>query len=158
MSPHTSAASVIVGSVPPRSYAAGPGVAPADRGPTVSAPTSSSATIDPPPTAMLCDGRPTGTRTTWPATWRWRAMAGAPPSTKATSVLVPPMSNATACSIPVRRARWLTAATPAAGPDMTVRSGSSLTAPVGSIPPEDPTTNSCASGSARPIASESAPT
>ena len=39
--PSTTLASVTVGRVPPRSYAAGPGSAPADSGPTLSAPPAS---------------------------------------------------------------------------------------------------------------------
>ena len=52
-----------------------------------------------------------------------RATAGSPSTISETSVLVPPMSKATARSIPLRRASSETAATPAAGPDITVASG-----------------------------------
>jgi hypothetical protein len=53
--PRTTFASVTVGSVPPLPYAAGPGSAPADCGPTRSARVSSgTCAIEPPPAPTVC--------------------------------------------------------------------------------------------------------
>ena len=49
MRPRSRLASVVVASVPPRPYPAGPGTAPTERGPTWSFPKSSTVAIDPPP-------------------------------------------------------------------------------------------------------------
>ena len=87
-----------------------------------------------------------GRRTTCPPTLRSRAVATSPPSRSATSVLVPPMSNETARSIRSRRASRADAATPAAGPDITVASGSARTAATGTMLPEESTTKSRAAG------------
>jgi hypothetical protein len=46
-------ASVAVGSVPPRPYAAGPGSAPAERGPTRKMPPASTYAIEPPPAPIV---------------------------------------------------------------------------------------------------------
>ncbi len=46
-------ASVAVGSVPPRPYAAGPGSAPAERGPTRKMPPESTYAIEPPPAPIV---------------------------------------------------------------------------------------------------------
>ena len=46
-------ASVAVGSVPPRPYAAGPGSAPAERGPTRKMPPGSTYAIEPPPAPIV---------------------------------------------------------------------------------------------------------
>ena len=53
MRPSARFASVVVASVPPRPYAAGPGTAPADCGPTCSFPKSSTQAMLPPPLADL---------------------------------------------------------------------------------------------------------
>ena len=67
------------------------------------------------------------------------------------------MSNATAYTTPRRLASWETAATPAAGPDITVERGKLHTASVGSMPPVDCTTNRWACGRTCPIASARRP-
>src|SRR6266478_1315610 len=54
MRPSTTLASVTVASVPPWPYAAGPGAAPALRGPTWRLPSTSSHAIEPPPAPTLC--------------------------------------------------------------------------------------------------------
>ena len=51
--PSTRCASVIVGSSPPSPYAAGPGTAPALRGPTLKAPAASTCAIEPPPAPIV---------------------------------------------------------------------------------------------------------
>ncbi len=54
MRPSTTLASVTVGSVPPRRYATGPGIAPALRGPTCSMPPRSRCAMLPPPAPIVC--------------------------------------------------------------------------------------------------------
>ena len=65
--PSTTWASVTVASTPPMPYAAGPGSAPADSGPTVSDPNRSTRAIDPPP-APIEPTSTCGSATGWPAT------------------------------------------------------------------------------------------
>ena len=74
---------------------AGPGAAPALSGPTVSAPPASMRAIDPPPAPIVWMSS-AGRRIGNPPTERCGAGSGTPPRTRQTSVLVPPMSNATA--------------------------------------------------------------
>ena len=107
----TRSASVTVGSV------AAPAVAGRARvrrrrcsGPTTSAPPGSMRAIEPPPAPMVCtssDGQPHREAADRRAR---RAGSGTPPSTRHTSVLVPPMSKVTASGKP------LAAATAGAGP------------------------------------------
>ena len=66
MRPSTTLASVTVATSPPRPYAAGPGSAPADIGPTRSAPPWSTHARLPPPAPMVLTGMD-GTRFTHPA-------------------------------------------------------------------------------------------
>ena len=61
-------------------------------------------------------------------------------------MLVPPMSTETACASSNLRARRAVAATPAAGPDITVASGSSRARPTVIIPPPECTTNDAEPG------------
>ena len=81
-----------VGSCPPSPYAAGPGAALADRGPTRNAPPSSTHPTDPPPALTVCTST-MGSRSGTPATTDSVVSCTRPATTGATSVLVPPMSK-----------------------------------------------------------------
>ena len=93
-----------VGSAPPFPYAAGPGSAPADWGPTRSAFVSSGTwAIDPPPAPTVC------TLTDGTLMRKWlievsRPIVGCPFWQSATSVEVPPMSKVRMLSKPALRA------------------------------------------------------
>ena len=65
---------------------------------------------------MVCTSSE-GSRTGNPATVRSAAGSGAPPRTRHTSVLVPPMSKVTASAKPHAAATSAAAATPPAGPE-----------------------------------------
>ena len=91
MRPSTTLASVTVGSVPPRPYAAGPGAAPALRGPTWRLPSTSSQAIEPPPAPTECMSI-WGTFTGNAPIMLSDVITGASPWTRQTSVEVPPMS------------------------------------------------------------------
>jgi hypothetical protein len=84
-------ASVTVGSTPPRPKQAGPGNAPAERGPTVRKPEVTAAMLPPPaPTVLMSICRIlTGKAPTRPSV----VMVNSPPRTRHTSVEVPPMSQ-----------------------------------------------------------------
>jgi hypothetical protein len=73
-------------------YAAGPGSAPAERGPTRSAPPLSAEAIEPPPADTVCTST-VGCRIGTPATTDPVVVCTSPPTIGATSVLVPPMSK-----------------------------------------------------------------
>ena len=102
--PSTTLASVTVGSAPPFPYAAGPGSAPADCGPTRSAFVSSGTwAIEPPPAPTVC------TFTDGTLIRKWlievsRPIVGCPFWQSATSVEVPPMSKVRMSSKPALRA------------------------------------------------------
>ncbi len=82
-----------VGASPPRPYAAGPGSAPADSGPTRSAFVSSGTwAIDPPPAPTVWTSTDGTLILNWPTVVS-RPIVGAPSRHSDTSVDVPPMSN-----------------------------------------------------------------
>ena len=91
MRPSTTLASVTVGSVPPRPYAAGPGDAPALRGPTWRLPSTSSQAMEPPPAPTVCMSI-CGTLTGKAPTMLSDVITGVRSRTRQTSVDVPPMS------------------------------------------------------------------
>ena len=102
--PTTTFASVTVGSAPPLPYAAGPGSAPADCGPTRSAFVSSgTCAIEPPPAPTVCTSTD-GTRSRKCEIEVSRPIVGSPPRQSETSVDVPPMSNVRMLSKPACRA------------------------------------------------------
>ena len=78
-----------------------------------------------------------GTRILRPSSVRSRAVWTTPSAIRQTSVLVPPMSKVTASAMPRPRSRDWAAATPAAGPDMTIRSGCAAAVELAIIPPLD---------------------
>ena len=122
--PATRLASVTVGA-PAAAVAGRPGPGPGAAGPaTCSAPPASRSAIEPPPAPMVCTSSD-GSRIGNPATRRSPAGAGRPPSTRQTSVLVPPMSKVTASSNPAPRAAAAAAMTPPAGPDSNKATGRS---------------------------------
>ena len=91
MRPSSTLASVTVGRVLPRPQA-GPGLLPADSGPTCSRPPASTLAIEPPPAPMvsICI---IGARTTMPNSIAvCAASETSPPATSDTSKDVPPMS------------------------------------------------------------------
>ena len=115
---------------------AGPGTAPALRGPTRSAPPGSRHAIDPPPaptvwmsTIASASGRPPTSR---PAVSRT-----APCSTTQTSHDVPPMSKQTRSVRPLRRATSAAAAAPPAGPESTVNDACRAASSAAARPPLD---------------------
>src|SRR3954465_15685046 len=75
--PSTILASVTVARLPPSPYAAGPGTAPAERGPTLKAPAWSTKAIEPPPAPIVCTSI-IGTSTGQPAIQAARASARDP--------------------------------------------------------------------------------
>ncbi len=128
--------------------ARGAGNRPALSGPTTSAPPGSSRATDPPPAPMVriaSDGRRTGS----PATRRVPVGAGTPPCTRHTSVLVPPMSNATASPKPHARATAAAARTPPAGPERSRRAGCAAASDNGTRPPADVITSTSSASGAR---------
>ena len=100
-------------------YAAGPGSAPADCGPTRSAFVSCGTwAIEPPPAPTVC----TFTDGTWIRKWLIdvsRPIVGWPFWQSATSVDVPPMSKVRMSSNPALRATKSAPATPPDGPERT---------------------------------------
>ena len=108
-----------VGSVPPFPYAAGPGSAPADCGPTRSAFVSSGTwAIEPPPAPTVCTFTDGTLIRKWPIAVS-RPIVGWPFWQRATSVDVPPMSNVRMSSKPALRATNSAPATPPDGPEST---------------------------------------
>ena len=117
--PSTTFASVTVGSSPPLPYAAGPGSAPADCGPTRSAFVScGTCPIEPPPAPTVCTLTDGTLIRNWPIDVS-RPIVGWPFWQRATSVEVPPMSNVRMSSKPARRATKRAPATPPEGPEST---------------------------------------
>ena len=115
--PSTTLASVTVGSVPPVAYAAGPGAAPADCGPTRSAWVRAGTwAIDPPPAPTVRTSTEVA-RTLRSPTVVSRPMRGVRSSTSATSVDVPPMSKVRKSRWPVWPATQAAPVTPPAGPE-----------------------------------------
>src|SRR5207245_2964242 len=95
---------------------AGPGRAPPERGPTRSAPPSSTQAIEPPPALTVCTstmGHLMGT----PATTDSVVICRAPATTGATSVLVPPISKVRKSWYPLASATKAAPTTPPAGPE-----------------------------------------
>src|SRR5439155_1851510 len=83
-------------------------------------------------------------------TVRWAAASGAPPVTRHTSVLVPPMSTVTASGYPAATAAADPARTPPAGPESSSATGTSAASAAGSRPAADViTSTSSASGPSR---------
>ena len=79
------------------------------------------------------------------------AAARAPrPCTRHTSVLVPPMSNATASGNPQASASAAAARTPPAGPDRSSRAGCAAASSSGTSPPADVITSTSPASGARP--------
>ena len=112
-------ASVTVGSAPPLPYAAGPGSAPADCGPTRNALVSSgTCAIEPPPAPTVCTFTDGTLIRKWPIAVS-RPIVGWPFWQSATSVEVPPMSKARMSSKPALRATKSAPATPPDGPEST---------------------------------------
>jgi hypothetical protein len=98
---------------------------------------------------MVCTSSD-GSRTGYPAAVRPAAGSGSPPSTRQTSVLVPPMSNVTASEKPQAAATAAPARTPPAGPDSSRATGRSAAAPAGSNPPAEVITSTCSADRVRP--------
>ena len=108
-----------VGSVPPLPYAAGPGSAPADCGPTRSAFVSSgTCAIEPPPAPTVWTFTDGTLIRKWPIAVS-RPIVGWPFWQSATSVDVPPMSNVRMSSYPALVATNSAPATPPDGPEST---------------------------------------
>ena len=134
--PSTRWASVSVACSPPAPYAAGPGWAPALSGPTDSAPKRSTAAIEPPPAPTESTsiwGRLTG----WPAWSPLKRSCGSPPTTRAMSAVVPPMSNVSRSRAPAAAPSRAAPITPAAGPEATSPTGSSAAIAAVVTPPFD---------------------
>ena len=134
--PSTTLASVTVGSVPPCPYAAGPGRAPAECGPTRRAPPESIHAMLPPPADTVATssiGRCRG----WPAISVLLVRAGVPSRTRATSHEVPPMSKVRASRASCSAASRAAPITPPAGPLRTVHAACSAESAIGSTPPLD---------------------
>ena len=129
--PSTASASVTVGSVPPRPYAAGPGSEPALAGPTVIRPSASTLAIEPPP-APISTISITGRRSGSPLPGRnrysrptsnSRLVRGWPDSTMQSLAVVPPMSKLSARSQSRPRASSAASSAPPAGPLSINRTG-----------------------------------
>ena len=135
-SPSTTLASVTVGSVPPCPYAAGPGRAPAECGPTRSAPPASRQAIEPPPAPTVWRSS-IGSATGRPPTGRAPVSRAAPSSITQTSHDVPPMSKQSASGSPDASAAHAAPAAPPAGPDKTVRAACARAWSSVASPPED---------------------
>ncbi len=137
-----------VASVPPIPYAAGPGCAPAESGPTRSAPPSSAHAIDPPPALTECTltiGRPSGT----PATCASVVVSARPETIAATSVLVPPMSKLSTSAKPLAAATHEAPTTPPAGPDRTQAAPLRAACSSSSTPPDERITSGAGNPAAR---------
>ena len=122
--PRHKLASVTVGSSPPRPYAAGPGKAPALRGPTSIIPPSPNHAMLPPPAPKVAIAS-CGDRLGKPVTCCSVVSGRTRSSIKQTSVLVPPISQVIKFESPVSLPSSMAAATPPAGPDNTVCTGNS---------------------------------
>ena len=133
--PSTTLASVTVGSVPPAEYAAGPGVAPADCGPTRRAWVSGGTCAMEPPPAPTVRTSTDVARTLRSPTVVSRPMRGVRSSTSATSVDVPPMSKVRKLRCPVWAATHAAPVTPPAGPDSSRLTGLSAATPAETSPP-----------------------
>ena len=113
------------------------------------APPASTAAIEPPPAPMVCTSSD-GMRIGSPATDRSPAGSGAPPCTRHTSVLVPPMSKVTASGQPLATAEAAAARTPPAGPLSSSAAG--IRAPSSRVarPPADVITSTSSATPASP--------
>jgi hypothetical protein len=78
-----------------------------------------------------------GTRSGTPPISRSKARPGRPSRTKATSVLVPPMSKVAIASKPAWAAIHAAPATPALGPESAVRTGTRAASSTDIVPPLD---------------------
>ena len=136
MVPSTTCASVTVGCSPPRSYAAGPGIAPALCGPARRAPPSSSQAMLPPPAATASTNT-RGNAMGMPATPPPRSTSGSPSSMSPTSALVPPMSIVSARDTPRVRAMAAAPVTPPAGPLSANAAACRAASCADSVPPAD---------------------
>src|SRR5216683_493391 len=115
--------------------AAGPGSAPADPGPTRNAPPVSNQAMLPPPAPTVLISI-MGSLTGWPPILPsvvWAII----PSTRATSVDVPPISRVMACLKPEAPATNAAPTTPAAGPERRVRAASRRAVALEIEPPFD---------------------
>ena len=127
---------MIVASVPPRPKAAGPGIAPALRGPTRNAPPSSTHPMLPPP-ADTVSTTTRGSAIGTPATSPPASTTGSPSRTSPASALVPPMSIVNASLKPARRATYAAPTTPPAGPESASAAALFMASLPLRIPPED---------------------
>ena len=122
-------ASVAVGSVPPWSYAAGPGMAPAERGPTRKMPPESMYAIEPPPAPIV------STSTIGIIAWYGPTfvssrcfMRSLPSCARPMSADVPPTSSVITFGSPATRPAQMPPTTPAIGPDINRLTGRVLAA------------------------------
>ena len=90
-----------------------------------------------PPPALTVWMSSIGTATSRPATTPCVVIPGCSALTSATSQLVPPMSKVMRSEKPAERPSSTEAATPPAGPDSTVVTGSLCTCPKVAVPPLD---------------------
>ena len=114
----------------------GPGSAPALAGPTLRPPSGARHAMEPPPVPTVTRsiiGTLTGKRPTSPSV----VTPGSPPSTRQTSVLVPPASMVSTRSKPAARARYAAPSAPAAGPLRMVVIGWLITSRAEITPPLD---------------------